>query len=72
MDNMGQTKTDHPSFNRDSDSKALVNTDHTALTAYKRRKNLVRQQNARINNLEVKVDGMQASLNEILKILRGA
>lgn len=63
-------KTDHPSYGRDLENKALVNTDTSGLNAYKLRKRALRQTDNRINNLEAKVDQMNATLSEILNILR--
>jgi tetrahydromethanopterin S-methyltransferase subunit B len=56
---------DNPDLVRDTESGAILNTNNEGLSAYKKRK---KQQN-RINNLEDKVESMDAKLDKLLEFI---
>jgi len=57
--------TDDPNFNRDPNSKALLNTNQQALEDYRLKKSL---QN-RINSLEENVISLNTKLDDVLNLL---
>jgi len=57
--------TDDPNYNRDPNSKALMNTNLQAFEEYRSKRNL---QN-RINTLEENVSGLTDKLDNVLNLL---
>jgi uncharacterized protein YlxW (UPF0749 family) len=57
--------TDDPNYNRDPNSRALLNTNQQALEEYRSKKNL---QN-RINSLEENVTNLNSKLDDVLNLL---
>lgn len=52
---------------RDSSTGAILNTDREALVAYRRRKNLIKSQEDRINKLETDLSDIKNLLNTIIE-----
>jgi len=65
---MGQVQTDDPRFIRDIHSKALLNTDYTALQQHRRERKYFQSQQNDINILRSKVNELSSLREEILEI----
>ena len=59
-------QTEVPGFSKVSEG-VIVNTDSTALAAYKAQK----EKNARLNNMEIEVNQIKNDLQEIKELLKG-
>jgi hypothetical protein len=59
-------QTEVPGFSKASEG-VIVNTDSTALAAYKAQK----EKNARLNNMEIEVNQIKNDLQEIKELLKG-
>lgn len=56
-----------PEFIKDASSGALINTDNTALAAYKQQKLNVKRNAERIDNLEKDLSEIKSMLKQLLK-----
>ena len=63
-----QVQTDNPMYVRDIHSKALLNTDYTALQQHRREKAYFLKQESDINILRTQVDKLSGIREEILEI----
>ena len=63
-----QVQTEDPRFIRDIHSKALLNTDYTALQQHRREKAYFQSQQNDINILKNKVEELSSLREEILEI----
>lgn len=64
---MSYTKVkDHPELIKDEDSKAVLNTDVTALEAYRKR----RQQNRSVQNMCDELNNLKSEMTEIKSMLK--
>lgn len=62
-------KTEVPGIYKESEG-ILINKDNDALMKYKKKKQLFRQKDARINTLEEQVSNLADSMEEIKTLLR--
>ena len=65
---MLQVQTEDPSFVRDIHSKALLNTDYTALQQHRRERAYFHKQQNDINRLKGQVDELTTIREEMLEI----
>ena len=63
-----QVQTDNPMYVRDIHSKALLNTDYTALQQHRREKAYFQKQESDINILRTQVDKLSGIKEEMLEI----
>ena len=63
-----QVQTDNPMYVRDIHSKALLNTDYTALQQHRREKAYFLKQESDINILRTQVDKLSGIREEMLEI----
>ena len=63
-----QVQTDNPMYVRDIQSKALLNTDYTALQQHRREKAYFLKQESDINILRTQVDKLSGIREEMLEI----
>jgi hypothetical protein len=63
-----QIQTDNPMYVRDIHSKALLNTDYTALQQHRREKAYFLKQESDINILRTQVDKLSGIREEMLEI----
>ena len=61
---------DHGDLRRDKHSQAIINVDKQQYDAYKRKKQLSKQKNERLNNVEDKVDRLQNDMDDIKQLLQ--
>jgi hypothetical protein len=55
---------------RDSNSRAIINTNKTDYTNYMNARNRLKSEKERVNQLEEKVDDIKGDLDEIKSLLR--
>jgi len=63
-----QVQTENPMYVRDIHSKALLNTDYTALQQHRREKAYFQKQESDINILRTQVDKLSGIKEEMLEI----
>ena len=70
MTNIVTRVKEAPDFIKDDDTGALINTNVDALQAYRRKKRLDQEQRImaqRVGNLELKLNGIESMLKQILE-----
>jgi predicted nuclease with TOPRIM domain len=66
---MLQKVEDHENLRRDTNSKAIINTDNSSFAIHQKKRTETRQQRERINRLEKEVSGINEKLELILSKL---
>lgn len=61
---------DETSFVRDNKSQAIVNVNNEALKAYKKKKNLDAERDARIQRLEDSINNIEKALNMLTILIK--
>ena len=63
-------KTDNPSFGRDLDSKAVINTDRTGYQNYKTKRSMMKQEAEKAKQLASDVEQLKSDISEIKDLLQ--
>lgn len=60
---------EHPNLIRDTNSNAILNVDHNALQAYKKRKYINNSKNRQITDMQEDINNLKNDINTIKDLL---